>query len=95
MNFTDNFISRAETMVSYGVPVVPLPPRKKSAPPDGWKELATTNLDTIKAWTVAEDANCACVATLEGVWFLDIDNMPVVSEQILNATGHACREIVW
>ncbi len=42
---------------------------------------------------MGNDANIACVATTEGVWFLDIDDFPVVSEQILNATGHELAEL--
>ena len=69
------FVDRASSMVEHGVPVVPLPPRKKSPPPKGWQDFATTNIETIKGWLVAngqpaiatEDSNCACVATLDGV----------------------------
>jgi hypothetical protein len=88
-------------MIDLGVPVVPLPSCKKSPPPKGWQDFATTDIEIIKGWLVAngqpaiafEDSNCACVATPTGVWFLDIDNMKVVSEQIEKDTGHKLQEI--
>jgi hypothetical protein len=96
------FLERASAMIEFGVPVVPLPPCQKFPPPKGWKDFATTDIETIKGWLVAngrpaiafEDSNCACVATLAGVWFLDIDNMKAVSEQIERETGHTLQEII-
>jgi hypothetical protein len=96
------FFDRASSMIEFGVPVVPLPPCKKSPPPKGWQDFATTDIETIKGWLVSngqpalafQDSNCACVATLAGVWFLDIDNMKIVSEQIEKDTGHKLQEIM-
>jgi hypothetical protein len=96
------FLDRASAMIELGVPVVPLPPSKKSPPPKGWRDFATTDIETIKGWLISngqpaiafEDSNCACVATLTGVWFLDIDNMKAVSKQIEKDTGHKLQEIM-
>jgi len=95
------FLDRASSMVELGVPVVPLPPCKKFPPPKSWQDFATTNIETINGWLVPngqpaiafKDSNCACVATLDGVWFLDIDNMQIVSAQIEKETGHKLQEI--
>jgi Bifunctional DNA primase/polymerase, N-terminal len=98
---TETFLDRARTMIGLGVPIVPLPPRKKSPPPRGWTELATTDVHEIYAWVepnekvpiVSVDSNCGCVAKPDGVWFLDIDNLAMVSEQIKEETGHNLYEI--
>jgi hypothetical protein len=95
------FLDRASSMIEFGVPVVPLPPCKKFPPPKGWQDFATTDIETINGWLVPngqpaiafKDSNCACVATLDGVWFLDIDNMQIVSAQIEKETGHKLQEI--
>ena len=78
----ETFVDRATAMIEYGVPVVPLPARKKSPPPEGWTDLATTDIGRVHDWLkpngrpalAFEDSNCACVAKPEGVWFFDIDN---------------------
>ena len=96
------FLDRASSMIEYGVPVAPLPPCKKFPPPKGWQGFATTNIETIKGWLVpngqpaiaAEDSNCASVATLDGFWFLDIDNMQAVSDRIKREADHKLQEIM-
>src|ERR1035437_9469904 len=96
------FLDRASSMAELGIPVVPLLPCEKFPPPKGWQDFATTNIETIKGWLISngqpaiasEDSNCACVATLTGFWFLDIDNMKVVSEQVEKETGHKLQEIM-
>jgi hypothetical protein len=98
---TETFLDRARTMIGLSVPIVPLPPREKAPPPRGWTELATTDLREIYTWLepndkaaiASVDSNCACVAKPDGVWFLDIDNLGVVSKQIAEETTHNLCEI--
>src|SRR5579863_3935255 len=95
------FLDRASSMAELGIPVVPLPSSKKFPPPYGFRDLATTDLEIIKGWLTSngkpaiafEDSNCACVATLTGFWFFDIDNMQIVAAQIEAETGHKLQEI--
>src|ERR1017187_3134073 len=96
------FLDRASTMAELGVPVVPLPAAHKDPPPKGFPTLATTDMAVINGWLVPNgkpaiatlDSNCACVAKPDGFWFLDIDNMQVVSAQIESETGHKLQEIM-
>lgn len=64
----------AEPLVSRGVPVIPLRPKTKIAFLADWPEAATTDLKQVEEWdTEYVDANGACVAKSDGVWFLEID----------------------
>lgn len=94
-----NFLERARRMIGYGVPVVSLPPRKKFPPPTGWQQIATADWTVIQKWITQspmlafENSNCASVATLNGVWFLDIDDMTTVATLLEKDTGHSLKEI--
>ena len=96
------FLDRASSMIELGIPIVPLPPCKKFPPPKGWQNIATTDIEIIKGWLIAnggpaiafEDSNCACVAMPDGFCFFEIDKMKVVSEQIQKDTGHKLQEIM-
>jgi len=64
----------AMPLVSRSVPVIPLRPKTKIAFLSNWQDIATTDLKKVEEWDEEyPDANGACVAKPEGVWFLEID----------------------
>lgn len=83
-----NFLERALPTVAKGVPVIRLRPNSKAAMDSGWPELATTDITTLRKWNEeTPDANCGAVATLGGIWLLEVDSPDVLS-RILKDTGH-------
>jgi hypothetical protein len=77
----------AEPLVRRGVPVIPLRPRTKTAFLGNWQELATIDSKKIEEWDAEyPDANGACVARPDGVWFLEIDRDGYL-QQIEKETG--------
>lgn len=64
----------AMPLVTRSVPVIPLRPKTKIAFLSNWQEIATTDLKKVEEWDEEfPDANGACVAKPDGVWFLEID----------------------
>src|SRR5580692_3191308 len=84
-----DFLERASTTISKGVPVIRLRPKTKIAMDMNWPALATTDLEVLQKWNdETPDANCAAVAksSLDGVFFLEIDDPSVIS-RIESDTG--------
>lgn len=84
-----DFLERALSTTSLGVPVIRLRARTKIAMDSDWPSLATTDLETLKKWNEeTPDANCAAVAKggIDGVFFLEVDD-PSVPGRIEAETG--------
>jgi Bifunctional DNA primase/polymerase, N-terminal len=80
------FTERAQPLISKGIPVIIVPPRKKGAVLDGWQHKATTDLRQVITWNVENpDYNVACVAQAKagGFLFFEVDqqNFHTVIEQ--------------
>jgi hypothetical protein len=81
------FYDRAVPMVERGWSVIRLGEKSKIASDAKWQELATTDLDQVDKWdTESMRANCGLVATPDGNWALDFDDLSVIS-QIEKETG--------
>src|ERR1039458_4501648 len=78
----------ATKLSEMGVPTIPIPHGQKKPELLEWQKNATTNLTTIAQWAQdwGEDANCGCVATLDGYWYLDMDDK-TLGDRIEAETG--------
>lgn len=84
-----DFFERAYQTTQKGVPVIRLRAKTKIAMDTDWPMLATTDPAILQQWNQeTPDANCAAVAkaTLDGVWFLEVD-APEVLARIQEETG--------
>lgn len=71
----------AAPLVNRGVPVIPLRPKTKIAFLSNWPDVATIDPKKIEQWDEEyPDANGACVAKPDGIWFLEIDQEGFSSE---------------
>lgn len=83
------FKDRANSVVHYGLPVIPLLPRTKKAFMDDWPKLASSDPAQIEKWnTTNPNYNLGVVAKgqLGGVWFFEYDSKDV-AERIFKETG--------
>jgi len=69
------FMRRASILIERGIPVAPLPPNRKMAPPSNWEKIATTDLTALAAMNPHADGNTAAVARAEfgGFCFFEVD----------------------
>jgi hypothetical protein len=82
------FYDRALPMVERGWSVIPLGEKSKFGAPNEWQKLATTDLKQVDKWdSETMRANCGLVATPDGNWALDFDDLSVIA-QIEKETGH-------
>ena len=82
------FDRRASILIERGIPLAPLPPMKKFAPPEAWEKLATTDTTKLAAMNPHPDGNTAAVARAEvgGFCFFEVDR-PNVHNEIEKQTG--------
>jgi putative DNA primase/helicase len=74
-----NFLERALPMIDRGIPVMPLRNNSKVPFLQNWETLASTDFFTVAEWSEQfSEANCASVATLEGVWIFEVDSADVI-----------------
>jgi Bifunctional DNA primase/polymerase, N-terminal len=86
-----SFKDRALPMAMLGVPVIRIQPKSKIPMDKAWQTLATTDVDKILAWdSETPGANCACVATLDGVCFFETDEDGVI-DRFEKETGESFK----
>jgi hypothetical protein len=74
-------------MVERGWSVIPLGEKSKFGAPNEWQKLATTDLKQLEVWdSETMRSNCGLVATPDGNWALDFDDIGVIA-QIESETG--------
>ena len=83
------FMRRASILIERGIPVAPLPPLQKFAPPKEWEKLATTDIAKLAAMNPHADGNTAAVARAEigGFCFFEVDKSNFHTT-IQDQTGH-------
>jgi hypothetical protein len=89
-----NFLERAQYTAGKGVPVIRLRPNSKAAMDNGWPELATTDIETLKRWNdESPESNCGAVAQAKigGYFFFEVDS-PEVIKRIGEETGQEIPE---
>jgi|SRR5579872_3954111 len=87
------FEQRAQILMARNIPVAPLPPMMKFAPPKEWEKLATTDTVKLAAMNPHPDGNTAAVARAEvgGTCFFEIDK-PNFHTTIQEQTGQKFPE---
>jgi len=82
-----SFKEIAMQIVKRGIPVIPIPPRKKGTILPNWPERASTDPAQIEKWNEENpDYNVGAVAKPGGYWMLDCD-LPDVPQRIEEETG--------
>jgi hypothetical protein len=82
------FLEIATPLIQRGIPVIPVQPLSKRGLLDDQFDVATTDLNVVRAWNDENSAyNVGCVGTPQGFVILDADN-PELIARIERETGH-------